>query len=376
MRIVADDKIPFLKGALDPFAEVVYIPGKQITSDILRDSDALLIRTRTKCNENLLSGTNVSFIGTATIGFDHIDTHYCSRNQISWTNAPGCNSSSVQQYMAAALLKISSECRFDLKGKTLGIIGVGNVGSKVENFARNLGMTVLLNDPPRARQEGNKNFQSLNTILSESDIVTVHVPLNMTGEDNTFHLFNEETYSKIRKRAWFINSSRGEVTDTFALKKALYSGKLGGAIIDVWENEPDIDLDLMQQTLIATPHVAGYSTDGKVNGTSMVVNSLSRYFNLPLENWYPENVPLPAIPYLSINCNGKSEEDILSEAVIHTYRIDDDNARLRLSPGDFEKLRGDYPVRREFTSYTIDLKRGTEKIRQMLKSIGFKIKVS
>jgi erythronate-4-phosphate dehydrogenase len=165
------------------------------------------------------------------------------------------------------------------------------------------------------------------------------------------------------------------VTDTFALKKALYSGKLAGAIIDVWENEPDIDLELMLQTLISTPHVAGYSTDGKVNGTSMVVNSLSRYFNLPLENWYPEKVPLPAIPYISINCDGKSEEDILREAVIHTYKIDNDNARLRLSPGDFEKLRGDYPVRREFTSYTIDLKKGTDQIRQMLMAIGFKIKV-
>jgi len=211
--------------------------------------------------------------------------------------------------------------------------------------------------------------------LSESDIVTLHVPLNVTGENNTIHLFSEEILSKIRKRAWFINSSRGEVTDTFALKKALYSGKLAGAIIDVWENEPDIDLELMQQTLISTPHVAGYSTDGKVNGTSMVVNSLSRYFNLPLENWYPENVPLPAIPYISINCNGRSEEDILREAVIHTYKIDNDNARLRLSPGDFEKLRGDYPVRREFTSYTIDLKKGTDQIRQMLMAIGFKIKV-
>jgi erythronate-4-phosphate dehydrogenase len=375
MKIVADDKIPFLKGTLEPFAEMVYIPGKQISREVLRDSDALLIRTRTKCNEELLKGTNIRFIGTATIGFDHIDTHYCNRNQISWTNAPGCNSSSVQQYIAAALFRISSECHFDLKGKTLGIIGVGNVGSKVENLARNIGMKVLLNDPPRARLEGSKNFQSLNTILSESDIVTVHVPLNMKGEDTTFHLFDEVTLAKIRKGTWFINSSRGEVTDTFALKKALYSGNLGGAIFDVWENEPDIDPELLKLTLISTPHIAGYSTDGKANGTSMVVNSLSRYFSLPLKNWYPEDVPVPAFPDLSINCDGKSEEDVLREAIIHTYKIDDDNARFRLSPGDFEKLRGDYPIRREFTSYTIDLKRGTEEVRRMLIALGFKIKV-
>jgi erythronate-4-phosphate dehydrogenase len=375
MKIVADDKIPFLKGALEPYAQVVYIPGKQINREILKDSDALLIRTRTKCNENLLEGTNVKFIGTATIGFDHIDTHYCSRNKISWTNAPGCNSSSVQQYIAAALLKISSESHFNLKDRTLGIIGVGNVGSKVEKFARNIGMKVLLNDPPRARLEGKKNFHNLNAVLSGSDIVTVHVPLNVAGEDYTYHLFNEDRFKNIKKGAWLLNSSRGEVTDTNALKKVLNSGKLAGAVIDVWENEPDIDLELMHEVLISTPHIAGYSTDGKANGTAMVVNYLSEYFNLPLENWYPENIPVPAFPDMSIDCDGKSEEEIIREAVNHTYNIDEDNAKLRFSPTDFEKQRGDYPLRREFPSYTVDLKQGTKKIRQILETLGFRIKV-
>ena len=375
MRIVADDKIPFLKGALEPYAEVVYIPGKQIKMEMLKDSDALLIRTRTICNENLLEGTSIRFIGTATIGFDHIDTHYCSKNKIIWTNAPGCNSSSVQQYIAAALFRISSEHHFSLKDKTLGIIGVGNVGSKVEKFARSVGMNVLLNDPPRARIEGKKNFHSLNTVLSGSDILTVHVPLNIVGEDQTWHLFNEESFKKIKRGAWFLNSSRGEVSDTYSLKNALNSGMLSGAVIDVWENEPNIDPELLQQAFIATPHIAGYSTDGKANGTSMVVNSLTKYFNLPSENWYPSDVPPPASPYISIDCNNKSDEEIIREAVIHTYNIDKDNSRLRLSPQDFERLRGDYPVRREFTSYTINLKDGTEKVRQTMKSIGFRMKI-
>ena len=375
MKIVADDKIPFLKGALEPYAEVIYIPGKQIDREILKDCDALLIRTRTKCTADLLDGTNVRFIGTATIGFDHIDTHYCNKNKIIWTNAPGCNSSSVQQYIAAALLKVSSENNFNLRGKTLGIVGVGNVGSKVEKFARTIGMNVLLCDPPRARLEGKKNFHSLNALLSESDIVTVHVPLNVVGEYYTYHLFNEERFKKIRRGAWFFNSSRGEVAETNALKRVLDSGKLGGAVIDVWENEPDIDAELMQQAFIATPHIAGYSTDGKANGTAMVVNSLSKYFNIPLENWYPGNVPLPAFPSLSIDCKGKSEEEIFRKIVLHTYNIDEDNDRLRLSPSDFENLRGDYPLRREFTSYSVKLKDGTEKVRQMLETIGFKVKV-
>ena len=375
MKIVADDKIPFLKGALEPHAEMVYIPGKQISRDILMNADALLIRTRTKCTENLLKGTKIRFIGTATIGFDHIDTNYCNKSGISWTNAPGCNSSSVQQYIAAALLRISSEYRFSLKDKTLGIIGVGNVGSKVEKFARTLGMKVLLNDPPRARVDGKKNFLSLNTVLSESDIVTVHVPLNVAGADLTFHLFNEDCLNKIKKGAWFINSSRGEVTDTHSLKKVLNSGKPGGAVLDVWENEPDIDPELMQQAFISTSHIAGYSTDGKANGTALVVNSLSRHFNLPLENWYPENLPVPASPIISIVCNGKSEEEIIGEAVNHTYNIDEDNLRLRLSPSDFEKLRENYPLRREFTSYTVDLKGENEKVRQILKGLGFIISI-
>jgi len=373
MKVVADDKIPFLKGALEPYAEVVYIPGKQINREILKDADALLIRTRTKCTENLLEETGVRFIGTATIGFDHIDTHYCSKNKISWTNAPGCNSASVRQYIAAALLKISSEYHFNLKDKTLGIIGVGNVGSKVEKFARSIGMNVLLNDPPRARVEGKKKFHNLNAVLSESDIVTVHIPLNVVGEDYTYHLFNEASFRKFKKGAWFINTSRGEVTDTYALKKVLNSDRLGGAAIDVWENEPDIDLKLMQQAFIATPHIAGYSTDGKANGTSMVVNSLTRFFKLPSENWYPANIPIPPSTYISIDCNKKPEEEIIEEAVIHTYNIDEDNDRLRLSPADFEKLRGDYRLRREFTSYTVDLKDGTEKVRKILMELGFRI---
>jgi erythronate-4-phosphate dehydrogenase len=371
MKIIADDKIPFLKGTLEPFAEVVYAPGKLIDNDMLKDCDAMLIRTRTKCTESLLTGTNVSFIGTATIGFDHIDVHYCNKHNILWTNAPGCNSSSVQQYIAAALLKISAEFKFNLKDKTLGIVGVGNVGSKVEKFARMLGMKVLLNDPPRAREERSKDFSDLDTILSESDIITLHVPLNVVDDDNTYHLFDEESFRKMKNGAWFINSSRGEVMDTKALKKALSAGKLGGAVIDVWENEPDIDAVLLNEAFITTPHIAGYSADGKANGTSVVVNFLSKIFNLPIENWYPKDIPAPASQNILIDCSGKSDEEIIREAVLQTYDIDGDVTRLRRHPLNFEKQRGDYPIRREFSSYTVNLVKETKKIREMLKTLGF-----
>lgn len=372
MKIIADDKIPFLKGVLESFAEIVYLPGKKIDRDAVKNADALLIRTRTKCTDEMLEGSSVKFIGTATIGFDHIDTQYCEKNGIFWTNAPGCNSSSVQQYITAALLKMSSEFRFSLKDKTIGIVGVGNVGSKVEKIARALGMNVLLNDPPRARREGESKFVLLGDILYNADIITVHVPLNILGSDETYHLFNEKSFKKMKKNAWFINSSRGEVTDTAALKKTLFSGKLAGAVVDVWENEPDIDLELMRQTFIATPHIAGYSTDGKSNGTAIVVNSLCKHFGLPLENWYPDNVPAPERPLITIDNKGKSDEAIAREAVFHTYNISEDDLKLRFSPSDFEKQRGEYPMRREFSSYTVSLKTETIKTRKMLDSLGFK----
>jgi erythronate-4-phosphate dehydrogenase len=177
----------------------------------------------------------------------------------------------------------------------------------------------------------------------------------------------------MNKGAWFINSSRGEVVHTSALKKTLASGKLAGAVLDVWENEPDIDINLMAKTFIATPHIAGYSTDGKANGTAMIVNSLSEFFDLPLKNWYPENVPAPEAGELVIDAKGKSDEDILREAVFHTYDIAGDDIKFRFSPSDFEKQRGDYPLRREFTSYKIYLNGGTKKVRTTLENMGFGI---
>jgi erythronate-4-phosphate dehydrogenase len=373
VKIVADNKIPFLEGALEPYAEVVYLPGKEITRDIIADADAMLVRTRTKCNEQLLRDTKVRFIGTATIGFDHIDTRYCAEKNIIWTNAPGCNSSSVQQYITSALFTIASGHGFNLRGKTLGIIGVGNVGSKVAKIGKVLGMNVLLNDPPRARREGNAGFVGIERILRESDIITLHVPLTMAGPDRTFHLFNEEFLKKMKGGSWFFNSSRGEVVDTPALRSMLESSVAGGAVIDVWENEPEIDRDLLSLATLATPHIAGYSTDGKANGTAMVVNSLGSFFNLPLNNWFPGNVPQPESSEIVIDGRGKTDECIIGEAVLHTYNIREDDEKFRHSPSDFERLRGDYPLRREFATYSVNLANSSGNVRRVLGKIGFKV---
>jgi erythronate-4-phosphate dehydrogenase len=373
VKIIADDKIPFLKGVLEPYADITYLPGRQIGKEQIKDADVLLIRTRTKCTANILKGSKVGFIGTATIGFDHIDTRYCERHNIRWTNAPGCNSSSVQQYVTAALFKLAGDFQFRLREKTIGIIGVGNVGTKIEKIARILGMNVLLNDPPRARKEGKKHFVDLDTLLKESDIITLHVPLNIVGEDKTYRLINDKSIRMMKKGAWLINSSRGEVTESIVLKKALSSARLGGIILDVWQNEPDIDYELLDKAFLATPHIAGYSTDGKANGTAMIINALSDIYNMPLRNWYPEVIPQPHIPEISINAKNRDTEDIISDAVFHTYSIIEDDIKLRFSPSDFEKLRGDYPVRREFPSYRINLDGGTKKVRKMLEDFGFVI---
>jgi erythronate-4-phosphate dehydrogenase len=337
------------------------------------DADAMLIRTRTKCNEELLHETNVRFIGTATIGFDHIDTSYCDSSMISWTNAPGCNSSSVQQYITSALLQVAADYNFSLKGKTIGIVGAGNVGSKVARIARILGMNVLINDPPRARREKDNDFTDIGTILDQSDVLTVHVPLNLDGEDKTYHLFNESSFKKMKSGAWFFNSSRGEVVETASLRNVLRGDIIARAVIDVWENEPDIDQDLMEKVHIATPHIAGYSTDGKANGTSMVVESLCKFFSIPLKNWYPDNVPHPLTPDIIIDGRGKTEEDVIREAVLHSYNIKEDDRKFRSSPVFFEKQRGDYPLRREFPSYSVRLLNCTEDALFVLGEMGFNI---
>lgn len=373
IKIIADENIPFLKGVLEPYAKIKYLPGQQIDRKILMNADALLVRTRTKCTADILRGTGVKFIGTATIGFDHIDTGFCETQGIKWTNAPGCNSSSVQQYIAAALLKLSFDFRSPLKSKTMGIVGAGNVGSKVAKLGKALGMNVLLNDPPRARMEGTRLFSDLDTIMQKSDIITLHVPLNIGGEDKTYHLINGMSVKKMKNGSWLFNTSRGEVAETSVLMEALDSGKIGAAVIDVWENEPDIDRELMDKTSIATPHIAGYSTDGKANGTSMVVNAIADYFGLPLGNWYPEQLPAPLNPQIKVNGSGKDDESVIGEAVAHTYTISEDDLKLRLSPADFEKQRADYPVRREFPCFRIKLKNCTRKVQKTLREIGFNV---
>ncbi len=371
IKIIADNKIPFLQGALEKVARVEYYPGGKITREHLQDADVLITRTRTKCNEKLLKDTSVELITSATIGFDHIDTPWCEANGIVWTNAPGCNSGSVRQYVASALSYILSKEKKKFVDITLGIVGVGNVGSKVEIMARTLGIRVLLNDPPRYRTEGREDFVTLEKLVEESDIITMHVPLNRDGIDKTFHMADESFFNRMKKGAWFINSSRGEVAQTKALKVALKSGHLAGAILDVWENEPHIDAELLALTDIATPHIAGYSADGKANGTAMSVQAISRFFGLYMDNWYPDNIPDAPNSRLELSCKGKNTEDIFNELSMFAYNIAADSRLLKSSLATFEEQRGSYPIRREPEALKVKLLDENENCKKLLMNLGY-----
>ena len=371
MKIVVDDKIPYIRGVFEPFAEVVYLPGSKTTREVVRDADALVTRTRTLCNEALLAGSAVKFIATATIGFGHIDTTWCEQAGIGWTNAPGCNAGSVEQYIAAALAVWSAHRNIPLRDTTIGIVGVGNVGKKVERLCRILGMRVLLNDPPRERTEGAGTFVTMETLCKDADILTFHVPLNLEGEDATWHMVNREFLASLSRKPLLINSCRGEVFDTGAVMEAIKSNQLSDLVIDCWENEPDLSLELMQKCLLATPHIAGYSRDGKANGTMMSVRAVSRFFSLGLDDWQPHDVELPEQRTISLDGTGRDSENLLREAILATYDISADDRELRSHPALFEKMRGDYPVRREFHTYTLRVTNVPDDTICKLKKLGF-----
>lgn len=344
MKVIIDNKIPFIKEAIEKIADsVVYAPGRAFTPELVKDADALIVRTRTRCDRELLEGSNVRFIATATIGFDHIDTDYCRKAGITWTNAPGCNSASVAQYVHSALLLLEQAGGRKLAGATIGIVGVGNVGGKVAQVAHGLGLKVLLNDLPRQDREGNASFRPLQELAEGCDILTFHVPLYKEGKYKTFHLADEAFFRSLKRRPVLINTSRGEVVETRALLNALQNGQVSDAVIDVWEGEPDINLALLDSVFIGTPHIAGYSADGKANATRMSLDALCRFFGIEAD--YRILPPPPENPVIVAGTP--------AEAYLRMYDPRRDSEALKACPELFEKLRGDYPPRREKEAYTV-----------------------
>ena len=341
MKIVADMNIPFLQGVFEPYADVVYKDGRDICREDCLDADVLITRTRTRCDASLLEGTAVKMISTATIGTDHIDFPWCVEHGIEVFNAEGCNAGGVMDYVFSALYGIASRKKIPLQGAKLGIVGVGHVGRKVERMGRKLGFEILRCDPPRAEREGAEGFLTLDELLAEAQIVTVHVPL----DDTTRGMVNDDFLSKIQPGAIFINAARGEVVDEAALLRA--RPKLGALVIDTWCNEPNVNPRLLAECDIATPHIAGYSFQGKQNGTSKAVQAVARKFGIhELEHFYPETEDIDLHPVL-IDAEGKSQGEIAA-ILQYNYPIFIDDFMFRTDPEGFERLRSQYQYRREF----------------------------
>lgn len=340
LKIVADKAIPFLEGVFDPYADMTYLPGDKIGPEDVKDADVLMVRTRTKCNAALLEGSKVKFIATATIGTDHIDFPYCDSKGIVVRNAPGCNAGGVMEYVFSALYGLASRRSISLQGDTIGIIGVGHVGSLIERMGRALGFKILKCDPPRAEAEGSFGFCDLEYLLQNSQIVTLHVPLDET----TRGMANSEFFSLMQPGAFFINAARGEVVCDDALKAAI--PKLGPVIIDTWNHEPDIDLDLMDKVAIATPHIAGYSYQGKQNGTAAAVRAVAHYFGITeLYEFFPKT-DLPENEAVKLDLKDLNQGEIAS-VLQYNYPIFTDDFMLRLNPENFDTLRSEYNYRRE-----------------------------
>ena len=330
MKVLIDRAIPFLHGVLEPYAKVEYIDGNRFTPEAVKSADALIIRTRTRCDKALLEGSKVQFIATATIGFDHIDLNYCRKHNIRVATSAGCNARGVLQWVAAALAMLAKREGFAPQERALGIVGVGNVGKLVKEYAEYWGFRTICSDPPRQECE-QLDFVSLEEVLRNADIVTLHTPLDST----THHLINSQNISLLRPGAILINASRGECVETDAVKRNNLT-----LMTDVWENEPNIDNEHRAKSLVATPHIAGYSSQGKANASAMAVQALARHFDLPLKEWRPSDVA-------AIEPRLISWEEMCT-TISHYCNLLSDSEQLCNNPEQFEYLRNNYHYREEY----------------------------
>lgn len=379
MRIIVDEAIPFAEEAFAGIGQVQAFPGRSVCREHVKEADILLVRSVTRVNAKLLEGTGVRFVGTATIGFDHVDRDYLSQKGIRFETSAGSNANSVAEYVVAALLHVAERNGVPLAGQTVGVVGVGNAGSKVAAKCRSLGMQVFLNDPPRQRREGGDQWSSLDQVLWESDVVTLHTPLTLEGQDATFHLLDKDRLGRMKAGALLINTARGPVVDNAVLTEVLSAElPLGGVVLDVWESEPVISIDLLERVLIGTPHIAGYSLDGKVTATEMMYAAVCDFLGVA-PGWRPTLPPAP-VPKIEFDAGAYASEQAALETFVRSvYDIQADDAALRpiarLAPEErgafFDSLRKEYPVRREFRFTEIVGEQMPASLREVLEQLGF-----
>ncbi|UCG55910.1 MAG: 4-phosphoerythronate dehydrogenase [Phycisphaerales bacterium] len=380
MKIVADANIPFVVECFSSIGDVQIVGGRQMTPSVVAGAEVLLVRSVTPVNEALLAGSKVQFVATATIGFDHVDVDFLQRHGIGFASAPGSNANSAAEYIIAAVLEIGRRHKIRLEGKSIGVIGVGNVGSRVVKKCEALGMRAYLNDPPLQRQTRDPKYLPIGELF-DCDFLTLHTPLTFEGIDKTFHLAGERFFESLKDGCVFLNAARGGVVDSRALKAAVASGRLKAVALDVWENEPDIDVDLLEMADIGTPHIAGYSLDGKIGGMIMIYKSVCEYFGLEPKFDVGDFLPEPAVKELDLREAGGDDEQSVAEAVEKIYNIGDDDKRLRRIVDEseenrgafFDGLRKNYPVRREFQNTEVVLDNADAALAAKLAGIGFQV---
>ncbi len=378
MRIVADENIPYGEEAFTTLGKVETVPGRAITPELVRDADLLIVRSITQVDATLIEGASLRFVGTCTIGEDHIDKALLAARGIGYASAPGCNANSVAEYIVSALIALADRHVLDLASLSLGIVGVGNVGSKVQQKAEALGMTCVLNDPPLASSTGDPKYRPIEAICG-CDIVTLHVPLTKEGPHATHHLVDDPFLARMGPETILINSSRGPVVHGGDLEAALERGSLKGCVLDVWEDEPVIDSNLLELVDLGTPHIAGYSFDGKVNGTMQIYEAACKHLGVSPTFDVRPLLPPPKQARITVYAD---ELNALAQTVraVYDIRRDDADMRSRLlsatpdeQPIAFDHLRKTYPVRREFFNTTVELAAPDARMEQKLAGIGFTI---
>jgi len=392
MKIICSTNVPYAEEAFRPLGDLTILAPKEITAARVRDADVLVIRSTLRANRALLEGSRVRFVGTATIGTDHMDLAYLDQAGIAWCAAPGCNANSVSEYVTTALLCLSQRHGFTLDGKTIGVVGIGNVGRLVVQKAQALGLRVLQNDPPRRVAENNLVFLPLEQLLAEADILSLHVPLTKTGPYPTWHLADRRFFEQIKPGVVWLNAARGAAMDSDAFLAAhsltaRAAGKVACAVLDTWEGEPAFRTDVLAQADIATPHIAGHSFEGKVMGTVMIYHAVCRFLGIK-PTWLPEvrlpsadQLPPPLVPEISLDPAGLSEEAALWRIVRTVYDIEADDRRLRAGAAmdpktrgeHFEQLRKNYPIRREFRFTRVKLAEGHPRLEAKIRNLGFMI---
>jgi len=384
MKIVCATSVLQAEEAFSTLGESVLIPDHEIGPDLVSDADALIVRTRTPVNEALLSDSRVAFVGSATAGIEHMDLAFLEAAEIAWCAAPGCNANSVAEYVIAALIELTRRHGLTLEHLTFGAVGVGHVGSKVVDKVEKLGLRVIKNDPPFQQATGAADYEPLSTVLREADVISLHVPLVRNGPWPTWHMANHRFFESVRPDCMFINTARGEVMDSEAVRYSLQHGALTGTAIDVWENEPYYASELAAEVDIATPHIAGLSLEGRLNGTWAVYHEACVFFERP-PTWSPESM-LAAHPAadLELDANGRLDEELLMELVRHAYDVTKDDDRIRAGlkldrekrAQQFVAARVDYPFRREFPAFTVRLQNASDSLLEKAKGLGFDVTVA